>query len=837
MNKLLYTLLAAVTTCVISHAQTRIDIDASKKGAPVSKNLYGIFFEDINHSGEGGIYAELIENRSLEANRIPEDMRREGHHVHSNQGWKVYFPEPDSLEGWKLELSGSAKGKVSQDNTTPLNKFNLMSMKLEIENPGNQNFKISNDGFWGISVIKGDNYNLSVYLRSNAPDAQMMVMLRDEKGNIIAKDVIKGITGEWKKYSSKLNASITYPKASFVLVPLNKGTYWADMISLFPEKTYKQRENGLRYDLAKLIEDFKPGFLRFPGGCVVEGADYENRIIWKNTIGDISQRLGRWELWGYHNTDGLGYHEFLQFCEDLGTPGMYVFPVGMSCQFRRCEVVHNDSLHNYVQEALDAIEYAIGPVTSKWGAERAKNGHPAPFNLKYVEIGNENYGPIYQERYNIFIKAVKEKYPHLITIACTDPAMRGPFKRSDLSGITEPIEFIDEHFYEGLDFFFKGAYRYDNYDRQGPKIYVGEYAVKKWNNTLRGNLEAALAEAAFMTGFERNADIVELSSQAPTLVNDNDQTWNPDIIVFNSSQSYGTPSYYGQKLFSNNIPDNVLNTQVFESGHKINPVEKGVGVLSFANPQAFCRYKDFTIEIGGKKYAVNEYFTSEALKQLNNGELVVGKNEFKDMRIKSEIYQSTKDWSNYTVTLKAYADSIDDLETFQVLFFSTGKDKHYKWVLGRWLRRHFLQWYDNGYEGYFAQKPGEIITGKWYDIKIEMKNDSVFASLDGELVHAARQPERVTPGVYATAGINNDGSLILKVVNATAQTSEIPVNINNSGILYKTANIETMTGNNLDENTFTEPLKVTPVKSQKNIPGNNFKHAFPANSITIVKLK
>lgn len=819
------------------NAQTRIEVNVDKPLFPVSKNLYGIFFEDINHAGDGGLYAELINNRSFEANRMPEDMYRVGDYIFSHQGFKMYYPQPHELDGWQVEISGNASGRALQDNTVPLNKYNLNSMRLEVINPDNANFRVINKGYWGISVVKGEKYNLSIYLRSSA-NASMQVALRDNQGNIVDSKVIKGISKEWKKYKVTFTAQITDPQAVFVLAPLTATTYWVDMVSLFPENTFKKRPNGVRADIAQMIADFKPGFLRFPGGCVVEGADFENRIIWKNTIGDISRRLGRWELWGYHNTDGLGYHEFLQFCEDLGCPAMYVINVGMSCQFRRCEVVDSVRLQEQITEVLDALEYALGPVTSPWGAERARNGHPQPFNLKYVEIGNENYGPIYQERYNIFYKAIKEKYPQVITIACTDPAMREPFKLEDLIGIHEPIEIIDEHFYEGLDFFFQGAYRYDTYDRKGPKIYVGEYAVKKWDNTLKGNLEAAIAEAAFMTGFERNADIVVLSSQAPTLVNANDRTWNPDLIVFNSSQVYGTPSYYGQRMFSTNIPDFAVPVQVYNSGHELIEAKPGVGILSFANPQASCRYADIAIQIGGKNYPIDQILSPAALAKMKQGEVSVGKNDFVDLKFRDEVYRkfTAQDWDNYTVSLRAIADSIDDLEAFSILFYSTGIDQHYKWVLGRWHRRHFLQWYDKGYEGYFAQAPGKIEPGKWYDIRITVKNRRVYAYLNNELVYAVDVPKRVKPGVYASAGINTDKSIILKVVNATDEPRNIPVSLKGTQEHYQQMTVETLTGNPLDENTFEQPTKVVPQKIKVSIPGNEFTYTFPAHSINVLRI-
>jgi alpha-L-arabinofuranosidase len=819
-------------------AQTRIEVEVDKPLFPVSKNLYGIFFEDINHAGDGGLYAELINNRSFEANRLPEDMYRVGDFVFSKQGFKMYYPQPRELEGWDVQISGNAKGRVMQDDAFPINKFNLKSMKIEVSQPDNGQFRIINRGYWGISVVRGEKYKLSIYLRAVAK-ASMQVALCTAQGNIINAKVINGISKDWKKYEVTFTAAVTDPQAVFVMSPLTATTYWVDMVSLFPENTFKKRPNGVRADIAQMIADFKPGFLRFPGGCVVEGADFENRIIWRNTIGDISQRLGRWELWGYHNTDGLGYHEFLQFCEDLGCPAMYVVNVGMSCQFRHCEVVDSVRLQDQIKEVLDALEYALGPVTSRWGSERARNGHPKPFELKYVEIGNENYGPVYQERYNIFYRAIKEKYPQIITIACTDPAMREPFKAEDLIGIHEPIEVIDEHFYEGLDFFFNGAFRYDHYDRKGPKIYVGEYAVKKWDNSLKGNLEAAVAEAAFMTGFERNADIVVLSSQAPTLVNANDRTWNPDLIVFNSSQVYGTPSYYGQRMFSTNIPDYSIPVKIENSGHELLDAKPGVGVLSFANPQATCRYADIAIQIGGKNYPIDQILTPSALTKIKDGIVKVGKNDFVDLKFKDEVYQkfTVQDWDNYTVSLRAIADSIDDLEVFNILFYSTGIDQHYKWVLGRWHRRHFLQWYDRGYEGYFAQAPGRIEPGKWYDIRITVKNRRVYAYLNNELVYAVDVPKRVKPGVYASAGINDDKTIILKVVNATEVAKNIPVSLKGAQANYRQMTVETLTGDPLDENTFEHPTKVVPQKTAVTIPGNEFDYVFPAHSINVLRIR
>ncbi|MBN1184286.1 MAG: hypothetical protein JXB49_18495 [Bacteroidales bacterium] len=825
----------------VLNCQPKIIINADNPGAKISKDLYGIFFEDINHAGEGGIYAELIRNRSFEENREPEDMYWEGEYVHSHQGWKHRYVRPEELSSWSLDLKSGAKGSIKQVSDQPLNENNPMCMQIVVENPGEKGVTVKNTGFWGISAIKGDKYLFSLYAKcADGFKGDIMVGLLKNDGSVVASEKISGIGNNWQKFSCTLTASETDPNTMFFLIPLSKGKLWVDMVSLFPEKTFKNRENGMRLDLAQLVEEFKPGFIRFPGGCIVEGATLENRIQWKNTIGDITQRKGHWLLWDYHSTDGLGYHEFLQFCEDIGTPGMYVFPVGMSCQFRRCEYVSVDSLQPYIQEVMDALEYALGETNTKWGAERAKNGHPEPFNLKYVEIGNENYGPIYQDHYNYFYKAIKEKYPDIITITCTDPGMRDDFKREDLAGITEPVEIIDEHFYESTDFFYRAAYRYDDYDRNGPKIYCGEYAVKKWNNTLKGNLDAALAEAAFMTGMERNADIVELSSMAPTFVNDSDRNWNPDLITFNSHQAYGNPSYQVQKLFSTNIPDNVLPTVVENSGYATNPPDPGVGIVGLFNIATKAKYKDVSIRIGGKTFTENECITREGLdKKQQDYTWFVDYYDYLDLPVRKEVYDFANEnggWDDYTLTLKAFAEEISDLEAFAINFYSLGQNKHYTWNVGRWLRWYWLQWYDNGYESYFGQKAGTIDVGKWYDISITVRNDSVICYLDNKLVHNVPEPDRVSPGIYATSGILDNGDIIVKVVNPLDADTKIPVEVQGGTVSYSKAKIEWISGDRYGENTFANPLNISPKTKIITIPGNTFEYTFPASSVTVITL-
>jgi len=425
------------------------------------------------------------------------------------------------------------------DHSRPLNANNPNSLRLDVQAVG-ERAGVSNEGFNGINVRKGEKYLLSMAARANEGFAGTIdVSLEDADGKQLATTRFDGIGLDWKKLDAVLTSTESTPQARLVITTTAPGTIWLDMVSLFPAKTWKGRANGLRPDLAEMLVAMKPAFVRFPGGCFVEGDKLANATRWKQTIGDLSERPGHWNLWKYRSTDGLGYHEYLLLCEDLGAEPLFVINCGMAHE----DNVPMDKLGPWIQDSLDAIEYANGPVDSKWGALRAKNGHPAPFNLKYLEIGNENYGPLYQERYRAFYDAIKAKWPDIHLVADEPTKER-------------PTEITDDHYYNSPDFFIHNAGKYDSYDRKGPKIYVGEYAVTK--ECGQGNLQAAVAEAAFMTGLERNSDHVVMSSYAPLFVNVGWRVWNPNAIVFDNHRAYGTPSYYVQKMFAENRGDVLL---------------------------------------------------------------------------------------------------------------------------------------------------------------------------------------------------------------------------------------------------------------------------------------
>jgi alpha-L-arabinofuranosidase len=537
--------LAVAGPFALANAAT-LTVGLDHPGVTVSPTLYGAFFEDINRAGDGGLYAEMVQNRSFEDNPF--------------------------LIAWKPLTNAGAVAAFQLDRSLPLNSNNPTSLKIQIAKTGGGRVGIFNQGFkgivatgkfpetsgkWrrefaaaqgkpdnGLAVVAGEKYRFSVYARALDFSGELAVSLETQAGEVLARKPIKAVGKDWKKFELTLAPGKSDADARLVISADRPGTIWLDMVSLFPRDTWKNL--GLRPDLAQMMADMKPGVLRFPGGSYSEGHILADAWRWKGTIGDVAQRRGTWNIWGYRSTGGLGFLEYLELAEALGARPLYVAHVGMAER----DFVPMDQLGPWIQDVLDAIEYANGPVTSKWGALRAKAGHPAPFHLKYVEIGNENgmgysWGggtrADYLPRYKMFYNAIKSHYPDIVCIANihTEP--------------DAPADMVDEHYYEDSDWFFKAATMYDHYDRAKPKIYVGEYACKL--DAGNGNMRAALGEAAFLTGLERNADVVKMSSYAPLFTNPYWQKWNPDAIVFDKTHCYGTPSYYVQKLFANNRPD------------------------------------------------------------------------------------------------------------------------------------------------------------------------------------------------------------------------------------------------------------------------------------------
>lgn len=520
-----------------------LNVDATQTIAKIQPTMYGVFFEDINFAADGGLYAEMIKNRSFEFEA-------------PLMGWE----QPNSDRHSFNNQSGIATTIKNIDN-----KFNPNFCRVIINN--DKGYELINEGFRGMGIKNEGIYNLSL-LAANQDGGLKKIIIQfiDKNKQILGETSISLNSADWQKYSTRIIATKTEAKAQLKITFEGTGTIDMDMVSLFPEDTWKNRKNGLRKDIVQLLYDMKPGFLRFPGGCIVEGRTLAQRYQWKKTIGDIDKRetlVNRWNTEfshkltpDYFQSFGLGFFEYFQLSEDIGAEPLPILSCGMACQFNTGELVPMDDLDPYVQDALDLIEFANGSIETPWGKIRAEMGHPAPFNLKLIGVGNEQWGPQYIERYKVFEKAIKEKYPKMTIVSGAGPFPEGDYfdyGNKELKKLNAQI--IDEHYYKNPKWFRDNATRYDNYDRKGPKVFAGEYAAQSVaivSPDNKNNWECAFSEAAFMTGLERNAEVVNLTSYAPLMAHAEAWQWTPDMIWFNNLEAYGSANYYVQKLFSTN---------------------------------------------------------------------------------------------------------------------------------------------------------------------------------------------------------------------------------------------------------------------------------------------
>lgn len=543
-NSRLLTAVALSAGLALNAATNELVVQTNKIGAPVQPTMYGLFFEDINYAADGGLYAEMIKNRSFE---FPENF----------MGWEIF-------------------GHVDLKNDGP---FERNPHYVRLSNPGHPHkwTGIENEGFFGVSFKAGEEYRFSVWAR--VPDggsSKIRVELVDTKAmgetQTMTQQEITIDSKEWKKYTVILKPETSVTKGKLRIF-LSKPEHTVDLehISLFPVDTWNGHENGMRKDLAQALADLKPGIFRFPGGCIVEGTDIDTRYDWKKTVGPVENRPlneNRWHYTfphrffpDYFQSYGLGFYEFFLLSEEIGSEPLPVLNVGLACQYQNDDMhahIAVDSLQPYIQDALDLIEFANGDTSTKWGALRAEMGHPAPFNLKFIGVGNEQWGPEYVERLEPFIKAIRAKYPDIKIIGSSGPNSEGKefdYLWPEMTRLKADL--VDEHFYRPESWFLSQGARYDNYNRKGPKVFAGEYAChgrgKKYNH-----YNAALLEAAFMTGLERNADVVHMATYAPLFAHVEGWQWRPDMIWYDNNNSVRTASYYVQQLFSENKGTNVV---------------------------------------------------------------------------------------------------------------------------------------------------------------------------------------------------------------------------------------------------------------------------------------
>lgn len=546
----LMAVLALAVSMALQAQTNQMVVNVKKIGAEIQPTMYGLFFEDINYAADGGLYAELVKNRSFE------------------------FPQ--NLMGWKTF------GSVRLMNDGPFDK-NPHYVRLSVPKHAAKRTGLENEGFFGIGVKQGESYRFSVWARipEGEKSARIRVELVDTKSmgenhDFAVSQVIVD-SKEWKKYQVIMKPTQTNPKATLRI--FLEGTNAVDLehVSLFPVDTWKGRKNGLRKDLVQLLADLKPGIFRFPGGCIVEGTDLATRYQWKNSVGPVENRPlneNRWHYTfsnryypDYYQSYGLGFYEFFLLSEEIGAEPLPILSCGLACQFQNDDMsahVAVEDLDPYIQDALDLIEFANGDVSTEWGKLRAEMGHPEPFNMKFIGIGNEQWGPEYPERLEPFIKAIRAAYPNIQIVGSSGPNSEGDqfdYLWPEMKRLKADL--VDEHFYRPESWFLAQGARYDNYDRKGPKVFAGEYAChgrgKKWNH-----FNAALLEAAFMTTIERNADIVHMSSYAPLFAHVEGWQWRPDMIWFDNMTSFRTCSYYVQQLYSTYKGTNALKMTMDE---------------------------------------------------------------------------------------------------------------------------------------------------------------------------------------------------------------------------------------------------------------------------------
>jgi len=804
----------SLTTCVSclvlslllasAKAQTaeaiRLTVHVDRPGPKISPLLYGIFFEEINRAGDGGLYAEMIQNRSFEDDRGGNEAK------------------PVKTPGWSLVKTSAARAEMALDASRPVRATNPNSLRLDVQSVDGR-VGVANEGFRGIAVRKGDQYLFSLYARAAAGfQGPLNVIIEDTRGKVLASTNIEGLTAEWKNFDAILTASDTTAAARLVVAVTSPATFWIDQVSLFPKETWNNRPNGLRRDLAEMLKAMKPAFVRFPGGCFVEGDRLPNAFRWKNSIGELVDRPGHWNLWGYRSTDGLGYHEYLQMCEDLDAEPLFVFNCGMSHEQQwpgpNKKVASPPDPAEFLQDALDAVEYANGPADGKWGSLRAKAGHPAPFHLKYMEIGNENGGPVYDKHYALIYKGIKARYPEMHLVA-------------NLVTLPGPVEINDEHYYNNPGFFLAQADKYDAYARNAHKVYVGEYAVTE--QCGKGNLRAAIGEAAFMTGMERNSDVVVMSSYAPLFVNVGWRQWNPDAIQFDAGRACGTPSYYVQKMFGETRGDHVLGLDFKSPLTHVGGFGGAVGVGTWSTQAEF---KDIKV-VQGDLLRLQSDFRKDA----DGWRMAGGQWQVKDGALRqlgadkpARAFVGDASWRDYTISLKARKLGGD--EGFLISFNAPNDQAKSWWNIGGWgNRRHAIEADNVACEAV----EGSIETGRWYDVRVEVRGPRIRCFLDGRLIHDVA---RTAKSMFAVASRAALGDVILKVVNAAAKARAAQIDLLGLDGRVKSvvASVLTSAGDD-DENTLDKPTKVAPVTSALPVAAAAFTHVFPARSVTVLRMK
>lgn len=767
-------------------------VRADQPGPRISPTLWGIFFEDINLGADGGLYAELVKNRGFE------------------------FPEP--MMGWSQVARGGGSGRLGVEQQSPFHSGNPHYLRVRSEGAGA--FGVSNEGFRGMGVLAGETYDFSAQVRVVDGSPEVRVALVDEQDRVLAEARLTDVAGAWKRVAARLKPSGSASKARLQVLVAGGGTADLDFVSLFPSKTWKNRPGGLRADMVQALADLRPGFLRFPGGCIVEGSDLSKRYQWKKTLGPIEGRsllINRWNYEfkhrptpDYYQSFGLGFYEYFQLCEDIGAAPLPILSCGLACQFNTGEACRMEDLQPFIQDALDLIEFANGAATTPWGSKRAEMGHPAPFHLTMIGIGNENWDAPYLERYALFHAAIKAQHPEIQLVSSAGPAPADEhFKYAWPRLKALRADIIDEHCYANPVWFLSSTHRFDRYDRKGPKVFFGEYAAQSYKIVSvenRNNWDCALAEAAYMTGLERNADVVRMASYAPLFAHIDGWQWTPNLIWTDNLRVMQTPSYYVQQLFMHHRGDVVLPVQLRGDA---GPTE-ACGGIDLSSFQGKAEFRDVVVKAGGRTL-------------------------YESMAVTPGGRWGDAAWRNYTLTLQAR--KVAGPEGFIIGFRYDQRNTRVQWNLGGWGNtKHGLQSLLGVQESIVAQVPGRIEADRWYDVRVELKGAKIRCFLDGRLVQAVEVPLPRAEGVFASAVRDErSGDVILKVANARATASEVAIQWRGVKSPAGPVRIVTLSAALDEVNTLGEPARVRPVETTEPGNGGVWERSFPAHSFTVLR--
>ena len=830
MKRLLAVLACLLLICLAAGASAReadsvYRVDLASQGVEIGQELYGIFLEDINFSVDGGLYAELIQNRSFEFFPMPTNNNSPQAHTY----------------GWTLRRDAA----MTLCDEGGMNEKNPHYVRLTAEGSGDG---LVNTGYGGIALEECETYRVSFYMKGDyAGDFIVRLYSFAEKVGETRLTAIPG--SDWTQLTGYVTSGKTVDNARIELLLDGPGTVDLDMISLFPVHTYNNRENGLRADMVETLRAMDPAFLRFPGGCIVEGEGLDNAYNWKDSVGDVTQRatiFNRWRRTGssgyYYQSYGLGFYEFFLLCEDLGCEAIPCLNSGISCFGP--EYAPMDELQRWIDDAIDLIEFATGdPATNEWAALRAEMGHPEPFPLTYLEIGNEQGGDArYYERFEEFERQIHALYPDIKLLSSVIGLSNGAGLPTTEWLRDKGRDFVyanDEHFYMSDEWFLTNSYRYDSMERgEDAYIFAGEYACHYSGNNPLWN---AVCEAAFMTGFERNADVVKLSCYAPLFSKLNYTQWQPNLIIFNNTDVWGTPSYWVAQMYGTNLGDHTLTDSIASATEETAPVHGKVGLATW-NTRA--EYDDLVVTDNATGAVLYEnHFDSADLSGWTDGRR--GDWAARNGVLRQNTIGSTDNafhvgdtaWQNYTITVRAR--KLFGSEGFIIPFLVEDAQNYYHLNLGGWNNTYSaIERAVNGGKSLAGTSDFVVEDNRWYDIRIEVTPNAMRCYVDGEMIISSVVPERQK--VYVTSSVDaQTGDVILKIVNATEEANRVQILLENAEDAFINPVAEQTVlshGRRNAVNSRRSPEEVVPIVSRLTGVSRDFIYFAPANSVTVLRI-